>query len=94
MQDQKYSQRCYTQFGVYNHASCASYTTVNAGSESDDEHYDLTIAGAKQSYVLTATAKADGSQAKDEDCKTLTLTHLREKGSTPPPAAGADNPCW
>ena len=88
-------ERCYTQFGVYNDAlRCADYTTVNAGSESDDEHYDLTIAGAEQSYVLTATARDDGSQAKDKKCKTLTLTNLGEKGSTPPPDDGADNPCW
>jgi type IV pilus assembly protein PilE len=90
-------ERCYTQFGVYNHASCASYTTVNAGPLSEDEDYRLTIAagaagGAKQSYVLTATATAAGSQANDEKCVTFTLSHLGEKNSTPGPETS--NNCW
>ena len=29
-------ERCYTQFGVYNHASCASYTIVKAGGPSSN----------------------------------------------------------
>ena len=92
-------ERCYTPIGKYNHANCTQYTDVNKGLPSEDGDYDLTIAAvagsnAKQSYVLTATARADGSQANDDICDTFTLTNLREKGSTPAPAAGADNPCW
>jgi len=87
-------ERCYTQFGVYNDASCTSYTTVKAGAMSEDKDYRLTIAVAAQSYVLTATARDPGSQAADDACDTFTLSHLGLKGSTPPPAAGADNPCW
>ena len=94
-------ERCYTQFGVYNHASCASYTTVNAGTTSEDGDYNLTIAagaagGATQSYVLTATPTAAGSQTNDDDCDSFTLSHLGQKGSTSTPAraAGVDDPCW
>ena len=76
-----------------------SHVDLGGGIRSEDGDYDLTIAAvagsnAKQSYVLTATARADGSQANDDICDTFTLTNLREKGSTPAPAAGADNPCW
>ena len=75
------------------------HATLVAGILAEEADYNLTIAAragstAAQSYVLTATAKADGSQAKDEDCVTFTLSHLGEKNSTPAPAAGADNPCW
>ncbi len=91
-------ERCYTQFGVYNDPNCTQYTTVNAGTESEEGDYDLTIAagagGAAQTYQLTATATADGSQANDDACDTFTLTHVGLRGSTPAPAAGADNPCW
>ena len=90
-------ERCYTQFSVYNHTDCTQYTTVSKGPKSEEEDYDLSIAAvagsnAKQSYVLTATARADGSQAKDEDCKTFTLNHLGVRDSTPGPEA--DTNCW
>ena len=95
-------ERCYTQFGKYNHANCTQYTDVNKGLKSEDGDYDLTIAAvagsnAKQSYVLTATPRGDGSQANDKKCKTFTLSNVGAKGSTggdPPRAAGADDPCW
>ena len=76
-----------------------TYANLTAGIASEEGDYDLTIAAvagstAAQSYQLTATATAAGSQAKDKKCKTFTLTHVGLKGSTPAPAAGADNPCW
>ena len=91
-------ERCYTQFSVYNHKDCDQYKTVNAAdAKSEEKDYDLSIAAvagsnAKQSYVLTATARADGSQAKDADCKTFTLNHLGVRDSTPGPEA--DTNCW
>ena len=76
-----------------------SHVDLGGGIASEEGDYDLTIAAvagstAAQSYVLTATATADGSQANDDTCATFTLTHVGLKGSTPAPAAGADNPCW
>ena len=76
-----------------------TYANLVAGIASEEGDYDLTIAAvagstAAQSYQLTATATADGSQANDDTCDTFTLTHVGLKGSTPAPAAGADNPCW
>jgi len=103
-------ERCYTQFSAYNNAGCTfgfasngavinvTYASLTAGIVSEEGDYNLTIAagagGATQSYVLTATARDAGSQANDDTCDTFTLSHLGLKGSTPAPAAGADNPCW
>lgn len=103
-------ERCYTQFSAYNDPGCTfgfvsngvpgnvKYANLTAGIDSDDGDYRLTIAAgggtAEQTYQLTATAKAGGSQANDDTCDTFTLTHVGLKGSTPAPAAGADNPCW
>lgn len=75
-----------------------TYLALAGGIFSDDGDYSITIApgagGAAQTYQLTATATAAGSQANDDTCDTFTLTHVGLKGSTPAPAAGADNPCW
>lgn len=77
-----------------------SHVDLGGGIRSEDGDYDLTIAagagGARQSYVLTATATADGRQANDDDCDSFTLSHLGQKGSTSTPAraAGVDDPCW
>ena len=103
-------ERCYTQFGTYNDGRCTfgfvsngvpgnvTYANLTAGIFSDEGDYRITIAagagGAAQTYQLTATATADGSQANDDTCDTFTLTHVGLRGSTPAPAAGADNPCW
>ena len=75
------------------------HANLAGGILSEEGDYDLTIAAragstAAQSYVLTATARAAGSQANDDVCDTFTLTNVGEKNSTPAPAAGADNPCW
>ena len=98
-------ERCYTQFGRYNRADCTfdlvqngalvedvSHEDLLGGIVSEEGDYDLTITGAAQTYVLTATAT--GSQANDDTCDTFTLTNIGLKSSTPAPAAGVDNPCW
>ena len=103
-------ERCYTQFSAYNDPGCTfgfvsdgvpgnvTYVKLVAGIASEEGDYRLTIAAgggrAEQTYQLTATARSDGGQANDKKCKTFTLTHVGLKGSTPAPAAGADNPCW
>ena len=88
-------ERCYTQYGKYNHPDCAQYKNVNAA---DTKDYELTMAAgasgnAAQSYVLTATATAAGRQANDENCATFTLTHLGQKNSTATPPETESN-CW
>ena len=103
-------ERCYTQYSAYNDPLCrfsfvsnsvpgnVTYLGLAGGIFSEEGDYRITIdrgaGGAAQTYQLTATATADGSQANDDTCDTFTLTHVGLKGSTPAPAAGADNPCW
>jgi type IV pilus assembly protein PilE len=75
----------------------ATYAGLTAGIVSEEGDYDLTIAAvagstAAQSYQLTATATADGSQANDANCVTFTLTHLGQKNSTPGPETTTN--CW
>ena len=82
--------------GVLRNVTYANLVGVIPSEEGD---YDLTIAAragsnAAQSYMLTATARAAGRQANDDECDTFTLTNVGEKTSTPAPAAGRDNPCW
>ena len=102
-------ERCYTQYGKYNDAKCTfgfvsngvpenvKYANLTAGIDSDDGDYRLTIAAgggrAEQTYQLTATAKAGGSQANDANCATFTLTHLGQKNSTATPPETESN-CW
>ena len=101
-------ERCYTQFSAYNDPGCTfgfvsdgvpgdvTYVKLTAGIDSDDGDYRLTIAAgagkAAQTYQLTATAKAGGSQANDEKCVTFTLSHLGQKNSTPGPETTTN--CW
>ena len=90
-------------FGVVSDGALAnvSHIDLGGGIRSEEGDYDLTIAAvagstAAQSFQLTATATAAGSQANDDTCDTFTLTHVGLKGSAgdPPRAAGADDPCW
>ena len=74
-----------------------TYANLVAGIASEEGDYDLTIAAAAggtaaQSFQLTATAKAGGSQATDEKCKTFTLTNVGLRSSTPGPEATTN--CW
>ena len=74
---------------------------LGGGIVSEEGDYRVTIAAvagstAAQSYQLTATATAAGSQTNDDDCDSFTLSHVGLKGSTSTPAraAGVDDPCW
>ena len=95
-----YNARC--TFGFVSNGALRNVAHADLGGRgirSEEGDYDLTIAAragstVAQSYMLTATARADGRQANDDECDTFTLTNVGEKNSTPAPAAGADNPCW
>ena len=74
-----------------------SHVDLGGGIVSEEGDYRVTIAAvagstAAQSYQLTATATADGSQANDANCVTFTLTHLGQKNSTPGPETTTN--CW
>ena len=79
-------------FGFVSNGALRNVTHANLGGggiRSEEGDYDLTIAAragstAAQSYVLTATARAAGSQANDDTCETFTLSHVGLRTSTTP----------
>lgn len=88
-QDSQILERCYTQYFSYNNANCQALVTTS-------EHgYYLLATNAPPtatSYILTATAQ--GTQQKDTECQTFTLSSTGQK--TALNSSGADNTaqCW
>jgi type IV pilus assembly protein PilE len=76
-------ERCYTDNGNYK-ASCSMANTLQGAGIASQEDYYLVI-GAINSYDFSLTAMAQGIQADDTTCKTMTLNN-----------AGAKTPsdCW
>ncbi len=77
-------ERCRTQFGRFNHASC----DIASPQASQDGHYSLTLERNVSTYTVTATPV--GGQAGDKHCTTLVLDHLGQQTAT-----GSDkDSCW
>lgn len=69
-------ERCYSQFGSYNNASCTAALPVV-------EHYTLTITTRTASnYSLTAAPATGSPQVKDVGCLTFTLDQDGTRGAT------------
>lgn len=68
---------------------CLTSTTgrLGLGATSPDGHYGLVVAVTASSMQFTATATAQGRQANDSECATLTLNYQGTKG-------GASPTCW
>jgi len=89
-------ERCYTQFSAYNNTNCGVVTAGAVSQTSPEGYYVITATGTALSasaFTLTATPQ-DTQKVHDEDnCKTLTLTHLGVQAATD----GNDDPtdeCW
>lgn len=80
-------ERCYSQFGSYNNASCTVAAPVL-------EHYTITIGSRTASnYTLSAAAITGSPQTKDLGCTTFTLNQAGTRGSTH--ATGHEGTvCW
>ena len=59
--------------------------TSGAAIDSDEGHYSIAVSGGGTAWSMTATAQ--GNQAGDTDCATLTLNSLGAK-------TGASADCW
>ncbi|WP_165668807.1 type IV pilin protein [Metapseudomonas otitidis] len=84
-------ERFFTQNNVYV-ISNADISRLGVPAQSRTGLYQLTVSAGGASdggYVLTATAI--GKQASDDDCKTLTLNAVGDRGST---GTGTLNDCW
>jgi len=89
-------ERCYTQFSAYNNASCAVVSSSAVSQNSPEDYYVIAASGGALSastFTLTATPQGTQKAHDEDDCKTLTLTHLGVQGATD----GNDDPtdeCW
>ena len=68
-------ERCFTLEGVYNGACSVKAT-------SDEGYYSLNAIRNEQNYTLSAIPISGGSQAKDTECATFSLTSTGEKDAT------------
>ncbi len=77
-------ERCFTRNNTY--AECLDDTPF----DSTDGFYEITVTVPADGLSFSIEAKAQGAQANDSACQTLTLTHLGVKAAT------GDNPdrCW
>ena len=83
LQNSSRLEKCFTSYLAYNNANCTATTPSGRG------YYAITAALLTESYVLTATRQ--GPQAGDDECVTLTLNELGEKGFT---GTGNVRRCW
>lgn len=84
-------ERCYSSSLAYDDGDCADI--VDGLDQSPEGYYDMSASGVTaSSYTLTATAA--GSQADDEQCRTLSLNQAG--GKTARTAGGLDSTdeCW
>ena len=75
-------EKCFTRFMKYVDPVC-TVSQVGANAASSTKHYALTIVGTETTFTLTATAQ--GAQATDPQCATMTID---EAGRRLPAA------CW
>ncbi len=88
-------ERIYTESNTYT-SDLSKLVTNSDGSSSPEGHYaitvslscDRTVSGTTYYSCFDMTATAQGTQANDTDCATLTLSHTGVKGST----GGGE--CW
>jgi len=87
-------ERFFSTNGTYTTDATLLGLQVDDGTAtSDNGYYVVTVAagptGIASSYVVTATAMAGTSQAKDDGCTTITVNSLGVR--TPDPT---DSKCW
>ncbi|MDY6945515.1 MAG: type IV pilin protein [Pseudomonadota bacterium] len=93
MQAAQELEKCFTRFGAYNDAGCASFAETNTGNRlSEQGKYRITfVAGSVTPMTFTLQAALEPGRGLDPECGTLTLdqTGLRGRSGTDPVAR-----CW
>lgn len=85
---QQVLERCYTRFGAYNNAGCATglpFTTAKG-------FYTISAVGSITASAFTLAATPQGAQASDSRCGVLRLYSTGVQGSQG--AATDTNKCW
>lgn len=72
-------------------ADIVNGATTGQPIDSDEEHYSIALTGGGTTWSMTATAQ--GVQANDTDCASLTLTSLGNKTALDSSNA-ASTECW
>ena len=81
-------ERCFAQFGSYNHASCTVAAPVL-------EYYTISILSRTAStYSLSAAVNSDGAQKKDTHCATLTFDHTGQQAALDSDGEPSPADCW
>ena len=80
-------ERCQTQFGRYDDSACV----ITSPQDSADHRYSVTVARDASSYTLSATAQ--GVQADDLVCRSLSLNQLAERSAVDSSGV-ATSACW
>lgn len=96
-QDSQILERCYTQYFMYQQPSTASNNCAPVPLITTSEHGYYTLSpptGSVSASTYLLTAIALGTQQKDTECQTFTLSSTGEK--TAKSASGATNTaqCW
>jgi len=79
-------EKCKSLYGVYDHLNCNVLATIT--TETNIYSIDTTTTRTPTTFTLVATAI--GSQVRDDDCATLSLTNTGIKTAT-----GVDTTdCW
>ena len=80
-------ERCYTAYGVYNHASCGVQNKDVI--KTPELHYEITVESDETKFTLTADP-VSASQKKDARCTQFVIDQTGKKT-----ASGSDKDnCW
>ncbi|MFC4312107.1 type IV pilin protein [Steroidobacter flavus] len=93
MQASQAMEKCFTRFGVYNSAQCATYNNLRAaaGVVTEGGRYRLTFAQIND-VQFTIQAAPLGAQATDDRaCGTLTLDQTNQRAAS---ATTDTKKCW
>ena len=79
-------EKCKSLFGAYDHANCNVLATITT----ETNIYSIDTTTTRNATTFTLVAPAVGSQVRDDDCATLSLTNTGIKTAT-----GVDpTVCW
>ncbi len=75
----------------FTYASC----TLNSSLQTSPEnYYTIALSPAPTASAYTIVATPQGAQAKDDECKTISINHLGKRTSTPGAVDDDQNGCW
>lgn len=79
-------EKCKSLYGAYDHANCNVLATITT----ETNIYSIDTTTTRNATTFTLVATAVGSQVRDDDCATLSLTNTGIKTAT-----GVDTTdCW